>query len=364
VLSSAFIPVSANNYVVRGWLCVSLFSIMAAAAALLAEPCAANASSSAENPLLDAVATLASEIAAIRDLRGPFHLDWQDDSSLPSAQSAALQSQFAARLAAASVFITNEASAALLRVTLRETATQLVIVARISTADGEQVRVTQVSRAAFVAQDAEQPAPNLHKQLIWKQREPILDAVEHATGSGNVLLVLGRETLWVYGSLSEQPALQAVAHIPGVVHASRSLAGRIRFAKEDDAHFVLELPGKACSGLLAEKIVLECATADLRSARSDKGFFSPATDDSAKLLSPCDHHAWVLSADDGDWSKLDHLFLRDTRSPAADRANVFETPGPVLALAGGPEEASSIAVVLNLSTGEYEIHRFTLACRN
>ena len=364
MLSSAFIPVSANNNFVRGWLCVLLLSSLAAAAALLAESCAAHPSLSTEDPLQDALAALASEVVAIRELRGPFHLDWQNESSLAEAQLAALQSQFSARLEAVRLLATDEAAAPVLRVTLRETATQLVIVARIPAADGEQVRLVEVSRAALGAQDAPAPAPYLQKQLVWKQREPILDAVEHAKGSGSVLLVLGREMLWVYGALSEQPALQAVAHVPGAVHPSRLLAGSIRFAKGDDANFVLELPGKACSGSLADKIVLDCVPADPQNTRSGKRRFSPGAEDSAKLLAPCDRHVWTLSSDEGDWSKPDHLFLRGRENAAFDRTTVLETPGPVLALASGPEAASSTAVVLNVSTGEYEIYRFALACRN
>jgi hypothetical protein len=337
---------------------------MAAAAALLVESCAAQPSFSTADPLQDAIAALANEVVAIHDLRGPFHLDWQNESSLAAAQLAALQSQFSARLEAVRGLTTDEGAAPALRVELRETATQLVIVARIPAADGEQVLVVQVSRAALAAQDAPAPAPYLQNQLVWKQREPILDAIEHATGSGTVLLVLGREVLWVYGGPSEQPALRAVAHIPGAVHPSRLLAGSIRFAKGDDANFVLELPGKTCSGSLAERIVLDCVVADPRNPRGGQHRFSPAADDSAKLLAPCDHHVWTLSSDEGDWSKPDHVFLRDSQNAAFDRTTVLETPGPVLALASGPEGASSIAVVLNVSTGEYEIHRFALACRS
>ena len=321
---------------------------MAAAAALLAEPCAARPTPSttasltpgapAEDPLREAVLALANEVAANGDLRGPFHLDWQNASSLSNAQSAALQSEFAARLAAVRGLLTEEAAAPPLRVTLRETATQLVIVARVASADGEQVRVVQVSRAAFAAQDAAQPAPYLQKQLVWKQREPIVDALEHAAGAGTVLLVLGRQTLWVYGSPSEQPVLQAVAHIPGVVYASRSLAGRIRFSNDDTAHFTLELPGKTCSGTLADKISLDCVTAEIRSSRGvGKGRSVGSADDPAKLVAPCDHSAWMLSSDTGDWSKPDRLFLHDSRSAVPERTTVLETAGPVLALTSGPE---------------------------
>ena len=46
------------------------------------------------------------------------------------------------------------------------------------------------------------------------------------------------------------------------------------------------------------------------------------------------------------------------------RSTMLETPGPVLSLASGPEGASVTAVIWNLSTGDYEVHRFALACRN
>jgi hypothetical protein len=337
---------------------------MAAAAALLADSCPARPTPSTDGPLLDAIVTLASEVAAIRDLRGPFHLDWQNGSSLATAQSAALQSEFSARLTSVRGLLTDDASAPSLRVTLRETATQLVIIARISNAEGEQVHVAQVSRATFASQDAAPPTPYLQKELVWKQREPILDAVEHATGTESRLLILGRETLWIYDSPSDQPVLQSVAHIPGAIHPSRALAGRIRFSKEDTARFEIDFPGKTCSGSLAEKIALDCTTTETRNQRVSKGQAISAVDDFAKLVAPCNHNVWILSSDDGDWSKPDRLFLHDSRAATPERSTVRETPGPVLSLASGPEGASVTAVIWNLSTGDYEVHRFALACRN
>lgn len=364
VISSTFIPVSANNYFVRGCLCVLVFSSMAAAAALLADSCTARPTPSTDGPLQEAIVTLATEVAAIRDLRGPFHLDWQNGSSLATAQSAGLQSEFSARLAAVRGLLTDDASAPPLRVILRETATQLIIVARASTAEGEQVRVVQVSRAAFTSQDAAPPAPYLQKQLVWKQREPILDAAEHVSGTASVLLVLGRETLWIYGAPSDQPVLQSVAHIPGAIHPSRALSGRIRFSGEDTAHFELDLPGKTCSGSLGGKIALECAPAETRKSRASGSSVVSAVDEPAKMAAPCDHSVWILSSDNEDWSKPDRLFLHDIRSTTPERTTVLETPGPVLSLTSGPQGSSSIAVIWNLSTGDYEVHRFALACRN
>ena len=200
--------------------------------------------------------------------------------------------------------------------------------------------------------------PSLQEQLLWKQREPILDAVEHPIGDANLLLVLGRDTLWAYAPAHTQMELRAVAHIPGPLRPSRSLAGRIHFPKLELAHFLVELPGKTCSGTFADKIALDCAPANAAKR------LPVATPASAKLLAPCDYTAWTLSSDDGDWSKPDRLFLRDVRSPSSDRTAALEAPGPVLSLGSAGDFTSSTAVILNLRTGEYEVYRYTLACHN
>jgi hypothetical protein len=332
---------------------------MAGAAAVLASPCAAR-----EDPLQDGINALANEVLAIRELRGPLQIEWRNDSSLSAGQSAALQNQFSARLLAVRGLIGEDAAAPALRVALRDTATQLLIIARVPTAEGEQVRMVQISRIAFVAEDAPQTAPFLRKQLLWKQREPILDAMERSVGGTSTLVVLGRETLWVYGSAQDPLQLQEVAHIPGANHASRSLAGRLRFPKGDDWRFVAELPGKVCSGDVSERIAMECAPGEQRGPGGTKGRSATSASDSVELVAPCDHSVWTVTSDGEDWSKADRLSLRDSRSAASDRAGALDTTGPVVALESGPEGATSIAVVLNLSTGEYEIYRLALACHN
>jgi hypothetical protein len=285
-------------------------------------------------------------------------IDWRNESSLPAAESAALQSQFTAQLSGVRSLLSDDASAPPLRVTLRETATQLIVVARVPAPDGEQIRIVQTSRAAFASQEAPPVVPSLQKQLLWKQREPILDAVEHAIGDANLLLVLGRDTLWAYAPAQTQMELRAVAHIPGPPRPSRSLAGRIHFPKLELAHFLVELPGKICSGTFADKIALDCAQANTVKR------LPVSTTASAKLLAPCDYTAWTLSSDDADWSRPDRLFLRDVRSPSSERNGALEAPGPVLSLASAADFTSSTGVVLNLNTGEYEVYRYTLACHN
>jgi len=353
VLSSAFIPVSANKNFVRGALCIVLISMAASAAAPFVNPCA-----SREDALQEAIAALANAVLSIRNLQGPFRLEWRNESSLPAAESSALERVFLEQLAASRKLLSDEASAPALRVTLRDTATQLVAIARIPVPDGEQIRLVQASRAAVNTVDAPQVTPTVQKQLLWKQSEPILDAVEHSIGDSNMLLLLGRDTLWAYSTAQTQIELRGVAHIPGAMRFSRSLAGRIVFPRIEPAHFLVEVSGRVCSGTFGEKMSLDCAPAT--GIRRSPVPAAP----SAKLVAPCDYTAWTLSSDDGDWSRPDRLFLRDVRNPSSEPASVLETSGPVLSFTSAQDFASSTGTILNLNTGEYEVYRFTLACRN
>ena len=346
----------ANKNFVCGALCVLLFGIAGAAAL------PANSSAPREDPLLDGIAALANEVLAIRDVRGPLRIDWHNDSSLSSDQSSALRAEFIARLSAVRGLLTEDAAASPLRIFLRDTPTQLLAIARVPAGDGEQVRMVQLSRTAFSAQDQPPPTPFLRKQLLWRQREPVLDAAERPLGAANLLIVLGRETLWTYDSSRDPAQLQAVARIPGAVHFSRSPNARLRFPKADDLHFAAELPGKTCTGNIAERIVLECIPADQRSSNSKRSLSAPSN--LAELTAPCDSSSWTLSSDDGDWSKPDHLFLHNSRNTAAGRIPALDLPGPLLTLETSPQGASTIAVVLNLTTGEYDIYRLALACHD
>src|SRR5262249_55720664 len=116
VLSSAFIPVSANKYFVRGALYILLFLLVASAAAISIDSCTAR-----EDPLQEAVTALANEILSIRNLQSPLRLDWRNESSLPAAESAILQDSFAAKLTAARDLRSEDSSAPPLRVALHDT---------------------------------------------------------------------------------------------------------------------------------------------------------------------------------------------------------------------------------------------------
>ncbi|PWT93238.1 MAG: hypothetical protein C5B56_01065, partial [Proteobacteria bacterium] len=257
MISSAFISVFANRN-----CSLPVWSVRLALGVLGVLSVFGQGAAAESNALTEAMHSLAIEVASSRNPRAPFHLVWQNDSSLSNAQSDSLCQQFSAQLSVVPNFLTDRPSSPALRVTLRETPSYLVIVLRMPAAEGEQVRLVRVSRTSFDAGDALQQTPYLLKQLLWKQREPIFSAMEHDSalpgGSANLLLVLGRETLSVYRRLQDSLVLQATARIPGPFAAARDPRGQIHFATGGGSAFTLELPGKKCSGTVAETIALEC----------------------------------------------------------------------------------------------------------
>ena len=83
------------------------------------------------------------------------------------------------------------------------------------------------------------------------------------------------------------------------------------------------------------------------------------------LASPCDRGAWWLSGESEDWSVPDRLLLRNPALPkSAPPAAELDLPGPSLSISTGRHMQSDTTVVFNLSTGNYEVYRVTLACGN
>ena len=83
------------------------------------------------------------------------------------------------------------------------------------------------------------------------------------------------------------------------------------------------------------------------------------------FASTCDRGVWWLRAEPGDWSVPDRLLLRNPSLPnSAPPAAELDLPGPSLSISTGRRMQSDTTVVFNLSTGNYEVYRITLACAN
>jgi hypothetical protein len=316
-----------------------------------------------------AAQSLAEKVAAIPGIHGSLYLDWENQSSLTETQSQALRAQFVKQLNALRVALSEDGSAPALRVSLRETPSNLLFIASLQASGAEQIRIVEISRSAIAPEDLTPDAPRLVKKFVWRQREPILDAAETTVpGNGeSFLLVLGKDSLSLYREEENAAVLRATAHLPPPSHPARDPRGRFWFLRDQVDTFVINLPGHTCHGKLGERLEPECTAAQVqKSGAADTSRTSWNLGDETVPLSSCDHAAWTLSSGATDRTVADHLLLRTAQSAAANvPVSVSQdVPGPVESISGTADSTSAVAVVFNLMTGNYEVYRVSFSCGN
>ncbi len=88
------------------------------------------------------------------------------------------------------------------------------------------------------------------------------------------------------------------------------------------------------------------------------------------MSSECGDNSWSLWTDTGDYAQRDRIFcgspeVAEAELPADETtSHSLEMPGPVLDISTTVDSKAAIAVVRNLSTGNYEVYRITLSCGN
>ena len=89
-----------------------------------------------------------------------------------------------------------------------------------------------------------------------------------------------------------------------------------------------------------------------------------------RISSVCGEPPRSIGTDTGDYTQRDRIILGGPEAagvefPTDDAASrSLEMPGPVLDIGNTQDSKAVIAVVRNLSTGNYEVYRITLACAN
>lgn len=303
----------------------------------------------------DAARALARKIAAVPQRESRFFLSWQNHSSIAEDHSEALKSSFSDELRGAVLVERLEAGSHVLQISIEETPAFYVLIASVPTAAGEAIRMSRFARAELPSAKISGVQHRLLKELIWQQQEPILDAVElgedtHKPGS---LLILNRDGLSLYRREEDRWELQDSKRIQVSEKTMRALRGEIRISIGVQKQDSIVLPDQICDVAIAEKIDLNC-----------RGGSQPWRE-GMSLGSSCDRGLWWLKAQSGDWSAPDRILLRDPSLPkSAPPGSELEVPGPSLSVSRGRHLESNTAVVFNLSTGNYEVYRITLACAN
>jgi hypothetical protein len=305
--------------------------------------------------LEDVARTLARKIALVPQRERRFFLSWQNHSSLADEHSQTLKESFTDEFGGENLAEKQESGAHALQVSIEETPALYVLIANVPTATGVATRISRFARAALPSAGTSGVQHRLLKELIWQQQEPILDAVEMGEDPNKIspLLILGRDSLSLYRRKNDRWELQDMKRIPTSEKAMRAPHGEIRFSPGSEEPDSVVLPGQSCDVAIGEKIELNCRGA------------SHPWREGMSLASPCDRGVWWLRAEPGDWSVPDRLLLRNSSLPnSAPSAAELDLPGPSLSISTGRRMQSDTTVVFNLSTGNYEVYRITLACAN
>lgn len=305
--------------------------------------------------LEDAARALARKAASVPQRDRRFYLDWQNHSSIAAEQSEALRESFTDEIGNENVVPTQESDFRALRVSMEETPALLVLIASVPCANGEQTRIIASPRAALAAAATSTTALRLRKELLWQQREPILDAVEPGDEANKqyLLLLLNRENIALYRRKTDHWELQDTKPIYASGKPMRDLRGELQFSPGRDKQNNVALPGKTCDLDITEKIELNCRPA---TQTWSEGMF---------IASPCNRGVSWLRAESGDWSVPDRLLLQNPSLPnTAPSMAELDLPGPMISISSGQATRSDTATVFNLSTGNYEVYRITLACGN
>jgi hypothetical protein len=323
----------------------------------------------------EAVRGLARRIAEMRELPEKVSLEWVNISSLPEAASIVLRAVFVKELEGRAV-TAEEPAIATLQVSVRETPTNFLLVARMVMNGGEQVRMTELPRVGFLPVMATGRGIRLAKQLLWQQTETILDAGEFsgAPGSSPNVFLLRPDALTIYREVDERFIEVQELPFPGYKYVSRDLRGELHQGK--DGAIAVALPGLNClvraPAPEGERWTMSCAAGN-----GVKSNASPVTTSSmtgakrgsdvdpqqvATLRSNCDAHGWRLLSAESDWTQPDRLLLVNTETKREESVASLDFAGPLRRLTGGEDGKSALAVVFNLTSGSYEVYRITMVC--
>ena len=305
--------------------------------------------------LEDAARALARKVSTVPQRERRFLLSWQNHTSLTEVNSQALKESFAAELGGENLAEKAELGVRVLLISIEETPTFYVLIANVPATPGDATRISRIARGVLPSAENLGVRRRLLKELIWEQQEPVLDAVEtgEETNKLGPLLILNRESLSLYRRENDRWELQDMKPIPTSEKTMRVPRGEIRFSLGAEKQDNLVLPGQTCDVAVAEKIELNCRGG---SHSWREGMF---------LASACDRSVWWLRGETGDWTVPDRLLLRNPSLPkSAPSEAQLDLPGPSLSISTGRHMQSDTAVVFNLSTGNYEVYRITLACAN
>jgi hypothetical protein len=313
------------------------------------------------------VRTLAQRVAETRELPEKLAVEWRNVSSLPEAQSLLFREVFIQELGTRRTIVPASAGTPLLRISLRETPTEFLLVAQEIELAGEQVRMTSLSKTLFLPTMARGAGFRLVKQLLWQQPQPILDAREfsEAAGSSANIFLLKTDELAIYREADERLSTVQELGFGNYRYMSRDLRGELQ--KNRDGGLSATLPNLTCllnsPAASSDRWTMKCsANASAGHLTDSNASGGDAEPDVVAITSGCDGTAWKLLAGESDWTRPDRLLLVGAGRTRDEAVTWLEFAGPVLRVASAEDGKAALTVVFDLSSGNYQVYRVAIAC--
>jgi hypothetical protein len=288
------------------------------------------------------------------------NVHWRETGDSLGYWSDARKKSFLDQISACGIEPTQNPGAPVMRVSAEVTPSRFLLVAESSEpADAPQVRIVEAPRAFPLGPRETEAAPHLTGELLWQQERPISSAMDWQDPASNerFLFLLSDGSFmrlqfldgsWHPIDAADLPPPRAPSRIGDGSFANQFTGKPLKFLRG----------GKVCAFQPAGALSFSCAAEIF-------------TEKPLLLASACEALPHYLTTGSGDYAQPDQILLGSTATDMAKPApanggnfSAVDVPGPVLGITLAENGAAALAVVRNLSTGNYEVYRVTAVCGN
>jgi hypothetical protein len=314
--------------------------------------------SSRADPFDDAARALARKLCSGSPQQS-VRINWQDSSELPALYPDSFKKSFVSQLSACGIATSKNTNFPRLTASIRLTASKLLLVASLVDSAGRvEIRMAEIRRETLTVPNEPSQVPRLQKDLLWQQEKPVESATEWQDPSTRekFLFLLSQGLFVRLRSQNELWAEVSSTELPKMDRRFRLRGGTFVF-DDPEAKLQLLFNLRLCDFEPAGPLRFTCVDTNLGGK-------------AVRISSVCGEPPRFIGTDSGDYTQKDRIILggkevAGVELPEEDNAShSLEMPGPVLDIANTPDPKAVMAVVRNLSTGNYEVYRIALACTN
>ena len=337
-----------------------LFARVLLPLAVWAGTCCFSSPAQADNDvtLRETAQKLAERVATIPGLHGALRFEWHPDANWSEAESARWQAILKGEFEKRTLSLTEDAGAPALDVFAAETPTQIVLTAKMSLSERDEVRIVSMARSLLPSGSLPVAPIRLERQKIYDSADRILDAspLNNSEDDGLAILLYRNFEIVALRADLKGAVKETVSLNPANVKPSRD--PRAELTMRGSSVSVL-LPGKVCEFSWEAPSEMKCHAE--KPSPSDKSGWRGQT----LLASPCDGSSWKLLSSGGDPNAREVLqVVPDGAIRETSAAALSEFSGPIIGTNGERNPSNALVIARNLRTGNYEIYKITLACGN